>query len=173
MNLKEVLFAEHSKEQTYRIIDWVGSSPERFGELMEIFFESEWLLVQRSAWPVGLIASKQPQLFHSYFDRAVEKLHRNDNHDAVIRNILKIVQDIDIPEHLESPLFELCIKFINQPKVPGAIKAFAISTLENICTKYPELAGEVLIILNDRIGFETPAFVSRGKRFIKRFQKLK
>ncbi len=171
MNLKEALLSEHSRVQTDKIIAWVGGSPERFRELMFLFFEGEKLVVQRSAWSIGLIACKNPDLFYPYLDKAVQQLYSKDIHDAAVRNILRIIQDLVIPEHLEGPLLELCLGYINQPKIPGAIKAFAITTLENICSKYPELASEVLIILNDRIPYESPAYVSRGKRFIKRFAK--
>ena len=172
MNLKNALKEEHSKQQTHKIIDWIGNSAIKFSDLMDIFFSEEQLLVQRSAWVVGLTASEHPDLFYPYFDKAVTKLGEKENHPAVTRNILRILQDIDIPEHLEGVLVELCLSFIVNPKVPGAIKAFAISTLENISKKYPELASEIILILKERTILEKPAFVSRAKRFCFAMEKI-
>lgn len=39
MNLRSEILAEHSKAQTNKIIQWIGSSQQRFDELMKLFFE--------------------------------------------------------------------------------------------------------------------------------------
>ncbi|MBC7389378.1 MAG: hypothetical protein H7329_09220 [Opitutaceae bacterium] len=171
MDLKQALYAEHSKQQTDQIIFWIGSNPGRFAKLMEVFFSDDQVLAQRSAWAVGLIGRKYPNMFYPFLEQSINQLQHTNNHDAVIRNILRVIQDIQVPEHLEGILVELCIAYVVNPKAPGAIKAFSISTLENISSKYPELVREILHILKERIDNETPAFISRAKRFIIRYSK--
>ena len=171
MNLREEILREHSKKQTLRIVDYVGNDKSRFAELMDLFFHGEYRVVQRSAWAMSIVSRKYPQLFEPYFQKALDYLKQPNLHDAVERNILRVVQDLAIPESLRGELVNSCLAYIEEPNKPPAIKAFSISVLENICRNYPELAEEIKVILDQRLPYESPAFQSRAKRFLKKFSR--
>ncbi len=50
-------------------------------------------------------------------------------HDAVIRNSVRILQQIEIPESLHGELMNSCFQLLEEPLTPVAIKAFSITTL--------------------------------------------
>ena len=95
MNIREALRAEHSKRQTMAIVEHIGSDPKRFAELMSIFFEGEYRLTQRAAWPMNHCTERQPQLISPYLSRLVNQLERDDVHDAVKRNALRLMQFVE------------------------------------------------------------------------------
>ncbi|MBI3511307.1 MAG: hypothetical protein HY064_11630 [Bacteroidetes bacterium] len=53
MNLRKTILEEHSKNQTMKIVKWVGNDRERFSELMKIFLRYEYRLTQRAGWPMS------------------------------------------------------------------------------------------------------------------------
>lgn len=167
MEIEKELMSEHSKTVTERVVAYIGDSPTRFAELMQLFFGADYRLVQRAAWPMSYAVQKHPSLFAPYFEPALLFMRQKGLPDAVVRNTLRILQDLDVPEHLQGELVDMCLEYIVSPVSAAAIKAFAISTLENLCKKYPELAEEVKIVLLERMEYEKPAFVSRAKRFLK------
>ena len=54
MNIREVIASEHSKQNTLAIVEYIGDDPERFDELMSIFFEGVYRSTQRAAWPMSV-----------------------------------------------------------------------------------------------------------------------
>jgi hypothetical protein len=138
---------------------------------MRLFFKGEALIVQRAAWPVGILGVKYPSLFYPYVEKSLQYMVHGKVHDAVIRNILRVLMHIDVPEESQSFLFDLCLKYIETPATPSAIKAFSIGVLQQICKQHPELANEIRLILEERLPFETPAFKARAKEFLKDMKK--
>jgi hypothetical protein len=149
VNLLERLTAEHSKSLTAAIVNYIGDDKKRFKELMDIFLKSEYRLTQRSAWPLSYVALEQPQLIKPYIGHLIKKLEGKDEHPAMARNILRIFQDMEIPEKYWGALVDLCFKFIMNETQPAAIRAFAITTASRICKRFPELKNELLILLKE------------------------
>src|SRR5450432_171027 len=98
MNLEEALLKEHSKKQCDKIVHFIGSSKERFAELMKLFFAGEYRVTQRAAWPMSYCVRNHPQLIQPYFKKLLGNLEKNDLHDALKRNTVRLLQDVEIPK---------------------------------------------------------------------------
>src|SRR5207244_2470204 len=140
------------------------SSPEHFKTLIECFLSNEYRLAQRAAWSVNWAAQKKPKLIEPYVKDLVAQLSRKDVHDAVIRNSVRILQQIEIPASLHGELMNSCFSFIESNSVSVAIKAFSLSTLFNLSKFYPEIKNELKLIIEERWNHETAAFKSRGRK---------
>jgi hypothetical protein len=57
--------------------------------------------------------------------------------------------------------------YISSPSEPAAVKAFSLSILQNLSKQYPEIKNEVKLIIEKRWPYETAAFHSRAKKFMK------
>ena len=169
MNIREELLKEkkHSKAQALKISAHACSSPEYFKELMQCFLSNEYRLAQRAAWSVSWAAKKNPELIQPYLKDLVEQLPRKDVHDAVIRNSVRILQQIEVPESLHGKLMNCCFGFIESLSTPVAIKAFSLTTLFNLSKFYPEIKNELKLIIEERWNNETAAFKSRGRQILK------
>jgi len=168
VNIRERLTNEHSKRLTMAIVDYIGDDTARFKTLMDIFLNSEYRLTQRAAWPLSYVCIAQPKLVRPYYAKLVAKLKDKKNHPAIARNILRIFQEIDIPEKHQAELLDECFRILRDAAEPVAVKAFAISTAARLCMPYPELKQELLMVLRELSQYpQTPAIGVRIKRAVK------
>jgi hypothetical protein len=168
MNIKQALTDEHSKKQTAAIVRYIGSDKTRFKSLVDIFLTEDYRLNQRAAWPLSEACLDHPDLIRPYIGKLVKNLTKQGNHDAVIRNTLRIFQDIDIPEKHCGPLLDICFSFIKNTTLAFAIRTFSITVASNICRKYPELKPELKLLLNELNSYPQPASITvRLKRALK------
>lgn len=168
MNLLEMLLAEHSKKQCDKIVKYIGSDKNRFAELMQLFFKGEYRVTQRAAWPMSYCVRKYPALIQPYFNRLINNLRKKGLHDSVLRNTVRILQDVDIPKKFHGKLMSTCFDFLQSNDTPVAIKAFSLTILENLSKIYPEIYPELKLIIEERWQQETAAFRSRGRKILKR-----
>jgi len=154
-----------------RVVAYVGSDRTRFKELMNCFFKGEYRLAQRAAWPVSYCVEAHPDLIKPYYKQLIEKLSDPTVPEAVPRNSIRLLQDVDIPEKWEGPIMDYCFKAISSPSIAIAIKAFSLRVLENLSARYPEILPELKLIIEERWDQETPAFKSRAKKILKAIEK--
>src|SRR3954454_544962 len=169
MNIKEELLKEkiQTKTKALAIAEYACSSPKYFQELINCFLTNEYRLAQRAAWSVSWAARKKPELIKRYIKDLVAQLSRTDVHDAVIRNSVRVLEEIEIPEELHGNVMNACFAFIEKPSTPVAIKAFSLTTLFNLSKFYPEIKNELKLIIENNWNNETAAFKSRGKKILK------
>ena len=172
MNIREVLSQGHSKELRDAIIAYVGNNPDRMAELMDCFFDKNLQINQRSSWPLNFIARKSPQLMEPYHQLMMDNLE-DPLHDAVIRNTVRIYEDILIPESIEGQLFEKCYEYVADPKMPIAIRAFSLTILEKLVTKFPDLKDEVVDLITEHLPHGSVGFQNRAKKILGRMRKGK
>jgi hypothetical protein len=167
MDLLKLLRSEHSKKQTDRIVAYVGADKERFAQLIELFFRGEYRITQRAAWPLSYCVRHHPQLITPYYRQLLDNLGRKDIHDAVIRNTVRLLQDVSIPKRWHGRVMSICFEFVAAPATPIAVKAFALTILSNLSADYPEIRGELKIIIEEQWEHSTPAFRSRARKILK------
>ncbi|CAN5372754.1 hypothetical protein BH23BAC1_BH23BAC1_12370 [soil metagenome] len=96
---------------------------------------------------------------------------KDNVHNAVKRNILRILQFIEIPDNLLGLAADVTFETMSSGKEPVANKTFAMSVLYNISKKEPDLKRELKILIEDRMPYESAAFTSRGKKFLNELNK--
>jgi hypothetical protein len=173
MNIRDALLEDkiQNRNKAISIAEYVCSSPKHFKELMKCFLTSEYRLAQRAAWSISWAARKNPELIMPYMKELVAQLNKTDVHDAVIRNSIRVLEEIEIPEELHGVVMNACFNFIENPSTPVAIKAFSLTTLFNLSKYYPETKNELKLIIEERWDNETPAFKSRGKKILQQLDK--
>ena len=62
MDLLKAIEKEHSKSQCEKIVRYVGSDKERFGQLMQLFLNGEYRTTQRAGWPLSICVENHPAL---------------------------------------------------------------------------------------------------------------
>lgn len=156
MNIKATLEQSQSKSNTIKIIEYIGDNPTRFKELIVLFLGKDKVPIQRSAWPLSYVGIQNPQLIKPYFGKFIKILNEEGNHSAVNRNLLKIMEEVEIPQKYQSQLFDSCIKIITNPNNPIACIAFAITVAAKICKPYKELSNEFIIVLKHLQTYQQP-----------------
>ena len=168
MKLREQVLKEHSKANCTAIVDWVGDSQQRFDELFNLFLNDEYRVVQRAAWPLSYAAMAHPKLISRHFSKLLKNLQKPGIHDAVKRNTIRLLQDMPIPEKFHGQVMDICFNYINSPTETPAVKAFALTVLDNLSKQYPEIKPDLKTIIEDRWHYQTAAFHSRARKIIKK-----
>jgi hypothetical protein len=166
MNLKQTLLEEHSKKQCDKIVNWIGDDNNRFKELIQLFLNGEYRVVQRAAWPMSYSAQNHPEWVQPFYSEFLRRLEKKGEQDAVRRNIVRILQEIDVPKKYHGRLMNICFELIQSNDVAVAIKAFSLTILQNLSKQYPEIIPELKLIIEERWGIETAAFRSRAKKIL-------
>ena len=168
MDIREALLREHSKSQCNKIVDYIGSDKKKFAELMRLFFGNEYRVTQRAAWPLSYCVQRHPELLTPYFDRLLNFLQMPGMHNAVTRNITRLLQGVKIPKKYHGRIMTICFNFISDINTPVAVKAFSLTILDNFLKGYPEIASELKLIIEERWENETPAFRSRARKILRK-----
>lgn len=164
IDIHQLLKEEHSKKQTDRIVRYIGDDKTRFAVLIGLFFKGEYRITQRAAWPLSYCVRAHPELIRPYFKRLLDNLARKDIPVAVVRNTVRLLQDVDIPRRYHGQVMSTCFEFIQQPATPIAVKAFSLTILSRLAVDYPDIGSELELIIGDRWEHATPAFRTRAKK---------
>jgi hypothetical protein len=154
------------------IVNWVGSSQQRFDELFGLFLNDEYRVVQRAAWPVSYCVIANPHFINKHWKQFISNLKKTSLHDAVKRNSIRLLQDIEIPEKYQGDLMDICFKYLESPTEALAVKVFSMSVLGNLAKKYPEIKPELKLLIEDQLPHQSAGFISCGKKILKQLEKL-
>lgn len=160
-----------SKKAVSSLVDTIGDDKELFAQLMDFFLQGDLRLSQRASWVVGHCADKHPQLMAPYLDAMIDALE-SPLHDAAKRNIVRIFQGQDFSEDLIGRVYDRCFRFLASMQEPIAVRVFSMTVLANICKKYPDLAMEVIPVIEAHMPMGSAGFKSRGRRTLKLLHRL-
>jgi hypothetical protein len=165
MDIKKELLKEHSKRQTTKVVNYIGKNSSRFNSLIKIFLEGPHRVTQRAAWPLSCCVEAHPALIKPHLKPVLKMLDKQDAHVAVKRNILRFLQDIEIPKRLYGAVTERCFSLMN-PKEPIAVRVFAMTVLANIADEEPDLKKELRIVIEDQLPYASAGYLSRARRVL-------
>lgn len=167
MNIREALLAEHSKHQTDKIVSYIGNDADRFAELMSVFFAGPYRVTQRAAWSMGNCVEQYPELVKPYLGKLISLLERSDGHDAIRRNVARLLQFIDIPPRFRVRIFDVCYRLVDDPHQPIAVRVFAMSAAAKTSEGHPELNRELALVIGKYLESASPGFKARARKVLK------
>jgi len=172
VKLRQEILREHSKAQCAKIVKWVGSNQQRFDELFSLFLTDEYRVAQRAAWPVSYCVMAYPSLINKHWKQFIKNLKKPGLHDSVKRNSVRLMQDIIIPGKYQGEVMDICFRYLGSPSEPLAVKVFSMSVLANLAKAYPEIKGELKLVIEDQLPHQTAGFKSRAKKVLKQLSQL-
>jgi len=167
MDLRDEILKEHSRKQAQKIADWVGNDKKRFSKLIDLFLHDEYRVVQRSAYPISIISDKHPELAEANIGLMVKRLYDKDTHVAVRRNVIRILQFIEIPKNLHAKVLNFCMQYLQDPNEPIAVRCFSMTVLARLSKQYPALNNEIVQVINSSVKNPTSGMKVRIRRVLK------
>ena len=167
IEIREQILKGHNKVNCDKIVKWIGDNQERFDELFNLFVNDEYRVVQRAGWPLSNCVALHPFFIKKHFSKLLKNLEKPGNHEAVKRNTVRLLQEVDIPVKYHGRIMDLCFGYIASPDEAIAVKAFSLTILQHLSRIYPEINNELKVIIEERWDFETAAFRSRAKKILK------
>ena len=172
MQLRKLILQEHSKKQTMKIVNFIGTNQKRFDELIKLCLGDDIIFAQRASWVYRYCVESGPKLKEKQIRRILKQIGKV-SHSAVRRNFIKSLEFISIPKSLEASVVSLCFELINSRDEFVAIKVYAMNYLFSCCIKYPDLKTELKSSIGSQMEFERPAFLSASKKILKKFKSIK
>lgn len=168
MDLLAEILKEHSRQQSEKVAKWIGDDNKRFAELMDLFLHDEQLIAQHAAWIMSVVVEKQPQMAVPYQRAMVKRMAEPGTHDAIKRNVVRVLQVLEIPEELHGDVMNICFDFLVDPNEAIAIRAFSMTVLYNISKHYPEIKQELKAVLENALEHEnaSPGFRNRAGKIL-------
>lgn len=167
MNLRQEILKEHSKGHCTKIVKWIGSSQQRFDELFCLFLQEEYRVTQRAAWPMSYCVIANPSFIKKHWKKLINNLKKPDLPDAVKRNSIRFLQNMEIPEKYQGDLMDICFKYLESPTEALAIKVFSMSVLGNLAKTYPDIKPELKLIIEEQLPQQTAGFKSKAKKILR------
>lgn len=172
MNIEEEILLEHSKRNAVRIAEWIGSDPARFRKLMDVFLKGEYKVTQRAAWIVSHCADKHPHLLTPYLNKMIDRMLEPGLHVAVKRNVVRVLQNIEIPRKLSGKVATVCFDLLGSQQEPVAVRAFSMVVLGNIARQEPDLVPEIRQLVTQQMPWGSPGFISCGRKVLKKLDRI-
>ncbi len=168
MDLRAEILKENSKENAERIAAWIGDNPTRMQQFMHIFLHDEHRVVQLAAHVLGKIGDIYPQQIEDNIDNLVKRMNDERVHVAVKRNVVRVLQNIQIPERLHGDVMNICFDLLADVKETVAVRVFCMTVLDNLSKHYPEIKQELRVILQDQLEQGcTAGFRSRASKILR------
>ena len=98
MNIREELERELTKNQILTITEYACSTTTRFRKLMDCFFDPYHRIVLNATWIVTQSLELHKEMLVPYIPVLVAQITKPNNAEHLIRNSLRILELIEIPE---------------------------------------------------------------------------
>jgi len=170
--ISEHLSGPVNKVNAERIAEGILKGDFNLEDLMLCFFSEDMRLCQSASWAVTKIADSHPELLYPYLEKMIDNLNK-PVHDAIVRNTVRTWQFMDIPEDYLGIIYDNSYELLADPQRAVAIRVFAMTVCTNIAQHFPELGTEIKEIILEYWDHSTAAWRGRGKRELKRLEKLK
>lgn len=171
MDLETEILREHSRRQIEKIANWIGPDKRRFNRLMDLFLKGDYRVTQRSAWAISCCAEHHPFLVIPWLRAMIKKMQEPGVHIAVKRNVLHILERIDIPLPLLGSVVTICFEELGNPNSAIAVRVYSMSILLKVAERERDLRNEVRLMIEQALPNAGPAVQARAKKVLRKLEK--
>jgi hypothetical protein len=141
---EKILTGSHKAE----MVSYMAANPESFREAMELAIADKQPYSWRAAWLIWSCMEKNDKRVRKYAKEIINILpNRKDNQK---RELLKILENMEIEEVFEATLFDHCVNIWKRIDKQPSVRFCAFKILAKISKKHPELSDEVLLLTEDQ-----------------------
>ena len=169
MDIKKALLKEYTSSNTNRIVNYVGSNPTLFNQLVKLLILGPYRVSQRVSWPISICVEQRPNLAKPHLNTFLKILKKETIHDAVRRNIIRLLQFIEIPKRYYGKVWSVCYQFM-ETRYPIAIRVFSMTVLAKIANQ-PDLKNELILLIENHIPLGSAGYISRARKVLKELKK--
>lgn len=120
-------------------------------------------------WAFRNLQDSELKSFPDLPDIILSLFEKFPNDEGILRDGLGLLQNISIPENLQSEVFNVCFGFLQNSSKPIAVKVFSMTVCYNLAELHPDLLKELEIQIKDILiiqGELSPAIFSRGNAIL-------
>jgi hypothetical protein len=122
---------------------------------------------RRQALTIAAWVDNDERKFESLLD-----LFLHDEYRVVQRNVVRVLQYIQIPVKFQAKIMNLCFEYLTDPKETIAVRVFSMTVLANLAAKYPEIKNEIEQVITMQLRNPSAGLRSRSRKVLEQLQKL-
>ena len=143
-SISEVLSSRFNKDA---FLSAITSDNEKMDETFRIALGNERPIAWRAAWVLNHALKKETLLIKLHEAELIESLpHKEAGHQ---RELLKLLEKIEIDEEYEGILFDQCVSIWESIEKSPSVRVVAFRVIGKIATKYPEMKNEIEFLTQD------------------------
>src|SRR6478609_1431611 len=112
MNLRKSFGSKYSKTRVNQIIRYIGNSPERLQDLIDIYLEGPYRITQQAGWVLSYCVENNPGLAKPHLKNLLAELKRPDIKDAIKRNTMRLLQFAALPKRFHEEVINHCFLYL-------------------------------------------------------------
>lgn len=171
--LIQILLQGQARKTVDDVIVWAGNNPAKFKILVEtVSGNLDQPVKDRAAWAMSYIAVDEPLLVKYHWEVFVKLLVDKKTSGPIKRNIVRFMQELEIPAKHQGIVADRCFELINDPNEDIAIRAFAMTVLANLLAHYPEMANELRISIEELLPYASAGLKNRAQKILMIIDKL-
>lgn len=133
--------------QKEELTAYLKSHPERFGELIHLALSNLPPDSARAAWMLSTCMTKNDGRVTPLKAQIIDVIPTVI--DGQQRELIKVLQKLDLSETEEGTLFDVCVQLWCDLKKISSIRFMAFNYLLTVCKKYPDLKTELSLLSED------------------------
>lgn len=135
--LEYLLTNSHKSE----MISYMKSHPEDFNEAIKLSLSDNQPYSWRAAWILWSCMDRNDKRIRRYVKKIIDILP--DRKDSQQRELLMILQRMELNNEYEGQLFDVCTKIWGEINKNPSLRYNAFKVLVTIAKKHPELSNEI------------------------------
>ena len=130
------------------MISFLSTHPEYFEEAVKLAITDKQPYSWRAAWLLWSCMEKNDRRIQGYVKTIIDTL--SDKKDDQLRELLIILQHMDINEELEGLLFNHCVTVWEKINKKPSVRFTAFKVIVKIAQKHPDLSHEIVFLTQDQ-----------------------
>jgi hypothetical protein len=150
------------------MISYLSSHPEDFEEAIKLALADKQPYSWRAAWLLWSCIERNDERIQGHVKSIIETI--SDKNDDQQRELLIILQQMEISEELEGLLFNHCVTVWEKVNKKPSFRLNAFKLIVKIAQKHPDLYHEIAYLMQDQyIDLLSPAVKKSISKLIKKF----
>ena len=125
------------------MISYMKSHPEDFEEALRLAITNKQPYSWRAAWLLWSCMEKNDERIVRYIEKIIDTLQTKC--DEQVRELMIILQRMELKDHYEGKLFDICVDFWKTGKQPS-VRYNAFKLMVKILKKHPDLSKEIIFL---------------------------
>lgn len=139
---------KNSRSKKEELIAFINKNPQLFNKLLQLAISDNITYAWRAAWLLNKYIEKNDQRILPYTEQIIDAIGiMQDGHQ---RELLKILQKIELIDEQEGRLFNICLELWGNINKQSSVRHTAFKFIMQIAQKYPELSKEINYFAEDR-----------------------
>lgn len=137
---------EHILTNSYKaeMISYLNLHPEDFDEAIKLAISDKQPYSWRAVWLLWSCMDKNDQRIHGYVKKIIDTLPGKS--DDQRRELLIILQQMEINEDYEGKLFDICVDFWEKIGKKPSVRYNAFKLMVKIVKNHPDLSNEIKLL---------------------------